>query len=168
MLSEHLIDYATRAFIKVYRRHPVLTVIITSVLVVTVSILAYLDSQKRQKGFEELRAQNLDFNNQLTQMENAESILKRLLVFVQNQRDQLKESQTRIEELKKEHEKIKPLIKADRQILESFFWAQEKRQRTNIWKERWIGFVFGILASLIASIGWYFIVQLIKKSRAGK
>lgn len=165
MVSDSLYEFIFDKYRYAYRKHPVMTVLVSILLITFVITMSYLDEQRQKQGFEELRKQNIDFNTQLTQLESTESSLKNLLIFVQNQRNQLKDSQTRIEELKKEHEKIRPLVEADKQVIESIFLAQEQRQTENVWKERWFGFGFGILASLIASAIWYVSVQLIRRSR---
>ena len=168
MIYDYMVESLVKVYSKALKKHPVFTLVSTILIIAAVTVGIYLYEQKRIKSFEQLRLQNLEFNSQLTQLDNTERNLKGLLLFVQNQREQLKESQTRIEALKKEHKQIKPIVEVDRQTLDSIFQAQEQRQRANVWKERWMGFGFGILASLIASIVWYITAQLIRKSRNPK
>lgn len=42
-------------------------------------------------------------------------------------------------------------------VVEAIFQAQEKINLKNVWRERWIGFAFGVAASLLASFVWFVI-----------
>jgi hypothetical protein len=64
----------------------------------------------------------------------------------------LKESEDMVTSLKNERERLEPVIVADRKAIQAVFDLQDERNRANIWRERWIGFGFGVLASVVASI----------------
>jgi len=92
--------------------------------------------------------------------------LEGLLQFVDSQREQLKKSENALTSMKHEHDKFKPLIEADRRIIDALFAAQEARNKDAQKQERWIGFGLGVFASLIASFVWALVYGLIKRKKA--
>ena len=86
-----------------------------------------------------------------------------MLTFIETQKNSLRETEDTITSLQKEREKLKPIVESDRAIVEAIFRAQEERNHANIWQERWIGFAFGIGASVIASFIWFVISMLLKR-----
>src|SRR5690606_13769269 len=95
------------------------------------------------------RLESVDYQNQIQQLDHMEANVKQLLVFVDNQKKSLQEAEDTISSLKSEKEKLQPLVESDRAVVEALFKAQEERASANIWRERWIGFGFGVAASLI-------------------
>jgi sensor c-di-GMP phosphodiesterase-like protein len=70
------------------------------------------------------------------------------------QKEQLKQSQQTVESLKKEQAELKPVVEADRKIVESILSLQAQRAKANVWQERLIGFGLGVVGSLFASLIW--------------
>ena len=91
------------------------------------------------------------YSTQVEELKNTEKSLRNLQVFVTEQKEKLIESEKILQNLKDEHNKIKPIVEADKRIVEAVFQTQEKRQRISIWVERALSFIIGIGASLIAS-----------------
>ena len=77
--------------------------------------------------------------------------LKGLDVYINLQKQKLIEEQEILQNLKEEKEILELLAESDRKVVEAFFIEQEKRQIKNIWKERSIGCIIGVISSLIAS-----------------
>ncbi|HVC98560.1 MAG TPA: hypothetical protein VND64_33145, partial [Pirellulales bacterium] len=74
-------------------------------------------------------------------------------------------------DLREEHQKMQPIVDADRKVVEALFVAQEQRQQYNIWWERGVAFFLGFVASLLASALWtgllrFFVERSIKSRRA--
>ena len=101
------------------------------------------------------RLKSLEYETQIDQLESTERNIKALLQFIDHQKSSLRNTQDTILELKQEQEKLQPLVESDKKIVDAIFKAQEERNSANVWRERWIGFGMGILASLIASFLWF-------------
>ena len=71
------------------------------------------------------------------------------------------------EELKDEQSKLQPLVSADKEVVEALFSAQEARAKESAKVERWIGFVLGVAASIVASIFLMIIQYFLRARRSG-
>jgi hypothetical protein len=91
------------------------------------------------------------FKSQLTKLEEMKKGLESAKFFIDSQKQSLLKAQNQLTELKTEKEKLKPLVQADRELVDAILKIQAKRTHSNTWYERFIGFGFGIAASLIAS-----------------
>ncbi|WP_417316387.1 hypothetical protein [Cycloclasticus pugetii] len=161
------IELLAKEWVKLYKLKPVLTSVLTGVLAsLLIAGIAYLDQVDREKR-EGKRLESLDYQNQIQQLNQMESNVLQLLAFVDNQKKTLQETEDTILNLKLEKEKLQPLVETDRAVVEALFKAQEDRANENVWRERWIGFGFGIAASLIASFIW-FVVSMLVKGRNNK
>ena len=101
-----------------------------------------------------LKKENQVYEVQLETLSEVQESINNLSAFIKDQKDQLKQSQQAVESLKKEQEVLKPVVEADRQIVDSLLRIQADRAKANVWQERLIGFGLGILGSLIASLIW--------------
>lgn len=108
--------------------------------------------EKQQK--ERLREQNLTYEKQLETLTQVQSSIDNLKLFVSNQKQQLQEQQAVIQGLKTEKDKLQPLVEADKQVVEALFRIQAERNQSSVWFERLIGFLIGIVSSLVASLIW--------------
>ena len=98
---------------------------------------------------------NKTYDEKILLLNNTENNLKSVLGFVKDQKNQLIESEIILERLKKEQSSLKPIVEADRKLIDSIFELQEKRTQERIWFERGLSFLLGILASLIAAFIWH-------------
>ncbi|WP_368232708.1 hypothetical protein [Aeromonas sp. s3] len=80
--------------------------------------------------------------------------INNLSTFVATQKEQLRQSEEAINSLKKEEEALKPMVNADRDVVDSILRLQAERAASSAWQERLIGFGLGIVGSLIASLIW--------------
>lgn len=94
------------------------------------------------------------YEKQIEVLDQVHRSIDNLKDFVTVQRKQLQEQQGVLEGLKDEREKLLPVVEADRQVVESLFRIQAERNLANVWKDYLIGFLLGILSSLIASLLW--------------
>lgn len=91
------------------------------------------------------------FATQLKSLRDTEASLTQLLRYVSDQKAKVQESQQLLESLQREKSMLEPLVKADRQIIDSFFTLQQEKAR----REKYLGyvasFVLGVLSSLAAA-----------------
>lgn len=161
------VELAAKEWVKLYKLKPVLTAVTTVILASVMAIgITYLNQVDREKR-ESKRLESLDYQNQIQQLDQMESNVRQLLSFVGEQKKTLQETEDTISSLKSEKEKLQPLVETDRAVVEALFKAQEERANENIWRERWIGFGFGLAASLVASFLW-FVISLLAKGRNNK
>lgn len=162
-----LVEILAKEWVKLFKLKPFVTAFLTAFIIfVVAAMITYLDQADRQKR-ESKRLESLNYQEQIEQLDNTESSIKQLLQFVNLQKKSLQETEDTISQLKTEKEKLQPLVESDRAVVEAIFKAQEERTNSNVWRERWIGFGFGVLASLIASFIW-FVVALLLKGRHNK
>jgi hypothetical protein len=95
-----------------------------------------------------------DVEQTIARLKEAESALQDLVIFVRDQQAKVRESQSIVDSLKSEHEKLKPVVDADHKIVDAVLAAESERHSINVWQERAFGFVSGMLASLIAAYIW--------------
>lgn len=157
-----LVEILAKEWVKLFKIKPYLTSSLTAFLISIMALtITYLDQADREKR-ESKRLESLSYQEQIEQLNNTENNIKQLLQFVNLQKKTLRETEDTISELKTEKEKLQPLVESDRAVVEAIFQAQEDRTNSNVWRERWIGFGFGILASLLASFIWFVVALLIK------
>lgn len=157
-----VIEELAKEWVKLFKLKPLLTAIATGIVASTLAGgITYLDKIDREKR-EHKRLESLDYQGQIQQLDEMEHNVTQLLEFVTNQKKTLQETEDAIANLKVEKEKLQPLVETDRAVVEALFRAQEERANSNIWRERWIGFGLGVVASLIASFIWFVVALLIK------
>ena len=99
-----------------------------------------------------MRGKSTTFQQKIERLNDTEAALKEIGQFVQEQRSQMNESQKVVESLRREHETLQPMVEADKQKVNAILAAYAEAQSWSIWKERSIGFVSGVLASILATV----------------
>lgn len=156
-ILEPTLKYLAYVWIKAFKNAPFITGIATSIIASIISVgIFYADKVDKQRR-EETRLENLNYQTQIEQLEQTEVGIKQLLSFIELQKQNIREAEDTVSSLKKEQETLKPLVESDKAVVDAIFRAQEKRNQKNDWRERWIGFAFGVAASLIASFIWFVI-----------
>ena len=92
--------------------------------------------------------------------------LDSLVQFVESEKKRLQSSQIALDNLKNEHERIKPLLETDRKTLDALFAAQEARGQAALQTERWIGFGFGVVSSIVASLVLTFAAYIVRRLKS--
>ena len=87
--------------------------------------------------------------NSITQIGDQLSDLSR---FLQTERARVADTEATIRKLNDEKTKLEPLVQTQRETVDAILAAHAERTRMRAWKERLIGFGFGLAASLLASI----------------
>lgn len=165
----HISDHLATLWLRYFKVSPKTTLAISlaaiSVITTTISIFSEFDKERRNLL---LKEKNKSFQTQIVQLNETEKNIKNLLAFVQTQKDSLHETEQALQKLKSERDKIQPLLQVDRATLETFFKVQEERATANVWRERVIGFISGLVASLLASVLWAIAASLGKKNSLQK
>jgi len=83
---------------------------------------------------------------------NIQKSLDDLKEFVDHQKTKLKTEQVTLEHILEQKQRLKPLLKADQEVVDALFKIQEEKNRKQKWVDRSIGFVGGFITSFIAAI----------------
>lgn len=141
-------------WIKAFKKAPFFTGVASSIIAAMISTgIFYFDKVDKQRR-EVTRLESLNYKTQIEQLEQTENGIKQLLGFIEHQK-KIGEAEDTVASLKKEREALKPIVESDKAVVDAIFQAQEKRNQKNVWRERWIGFAFGVAASLVASFIWF-------------
>jgi sensor c-di-GMP phosphodiesterase-like protein len=106
------------------------------------------------------------YQQQIKSLDETRSGIEGLLKFIAAQRDQLTASQKTIETLKSEEVRLKPIVEADKKVTDAMFAAQEARNEATQRQQAILGFVLGVLSSLMATSVWVLGNNLIKRYKA--
>lgn len=133
-----------------YRRSPKLTVFgiffTIALVVVAASTTEYLKKRDlKQNAPESLKVQ-------IEELEKLDQGLNKLSAFIQLQKEQLNEKQSVISELEEKRSQLEPIVESQAEVVDAIFKVQEQRAQRSKWIDLGIGFVLGILGSLIASV----------------
>jgi hypothetical protein len=99
-----------------------------------------------------------DAADQIKELDKVTESLNNLLIFVSKQKERVIQQEQAIKQLTAEKEKLEPIVKAQRDVIERLFELQEKRSNRQRWVEIVIAFIVGTLSSTLAS----FISRLIR------
>ena len=154
-----IFQYLAREWIKSFKKSPIITAILSVIVGIVASTGIYYADKANKQHREAARLESLNYQTQIQQLEQTEKGIKQLLSFIEVQKQNIRESEDAVSSLKKEQEALKPIVESNKAVIEAIFKAQDQRNQENVWRERWIGFAFGIAASLVASFIW-FVVRL--------
>jgi uncharacterized protein HemX len=167
MASTQLVTFSemlARQYVRLFKRYPGPTAIATVVILGVGSTVAYfVDADQRLK--EKQRIEAVGYTDQLRQLDTVQQSIKNLSEFISQQRTRLQESEQVVTSLQAEKKRIEPLVQADRKAIEAVFQLQEQRSAASVRSERWIGFGFGVAASLLASFIYALIVFFWRRTR---
>jgi len=88
---------------------------------------------------------------QIVKLDEIENSLMELQEFITNQKDKLRKTETLVASLKEEKLKLEPIVKANRETINSLLKLQQENYHKQIWTERVFGFFIGFASSLFAS-----------------
>ena len=144
---------------KSYRKKPLLTVFgifFTITLIIGGAITAqYLEKRDFKKSAPE------NIVAQIQELEKLDAGLQKLTAFIAVQKDELTEKQAVIKQLEEKRTELEPIVRSQSEVVDAIFKVQEQRAKKQKWFDLSIGFVLGILGSLIASV----IFKLINRSK---
>ena len=100
---------------------------------------------------------NVAIPNQIEKLDQVSKDLESLQLYVKDQKKNLINQEQILKNLKAEKAEIEPLLNANKEVVDALFLQQAKNQKSNVWWERGYGFLFGMIASLVASILYDFL-----------
>lgn len=163
--TNHIIEALATEWVKHFRRSPFITLSATFTAI-SIFVVVGLKVEEHQK--EKLLAQRLEnanFKSQIDQINEMETNVTQLLHFLEQQKATLSDTEQTISRLQTEKAKLAPLVETDRQVVEAIFRTQEERASASVWRERWIGFGLGIVASLVATFIGFVITKLARSQQ---
>ncbi|WP_321448435.1 hypothetical protein [uncultured Cohaesibacter sp.] len=95
---------------------------------------------------------SLTTQQQIKKIEQTKTSLKGLIVYLESQQDKIAEGEALIKSLKAQEDAIKPILGVNEKTVAAILDAQANRNKENIWKERFIGFGSGVVASIVAAL----------------
>jgi hypothetical protein len=152
-----------------YDKQPIITFFATIIIMLGIVVILAIPTIRQESAEEEAkRLQLQNYGSRIVFLDQMKNNLRDLIQFIDWQEKQLRQSESTLAILKSEHEKLKPLLDADRKTIDALFVAQESRNKKAQSRERWIGFGLGILASLLASPVFAFVTKFLKRRRETK
>ena len=140
---------------------PIWSKLTASVIVAIAAIsIQVFEGHKKEK----VKQENATYEKQFERLTQVQASINDLAEFVTQQQQQLRKSQETLNTLEREKEKLKPIVESDRQVVDAILQLQAEKTKQNVWVERGIGFLIGIVGSLIASVIWT-LVQRSSKAR---
>ena len=164
MITDTLLREGVREWMKCFEKRPKTTLILTILAFSTTAVITIAIDQSQRTTQEAKRRESLTYTQQLQRLNDTEANLHQLIEFVNVQKTTLRESEDVIAQLKKKHEELAPVVTADQKVIEAIFNAQEQRNTTSVWRERGIGFAFGVIGSYIASFLWQITLNIRRKT----
>ena len=89
---------------------------------------------------------------QVEEIDRIEESLERLISFLDEHRTTLKRQEANLARLRSEHESLRPLVEADRELVAAVLAEEGKRQRRYVWLDRFVAFVLGIGSSYVGGL----------------
>jgi len=109
------------------------------------SIFAFTAYYRPYKGI------NIKLTSKIDLLNSVETDLKRLIKFIQDQRDELSTNEKILTDLKKEHDELKPIIESERDLVNGIIDQVTKTNRSIKIRGYIASFLLGFAASLLAS-----------------
>jgi cell division protein FtsB len=105
------------------------------------------------------------YDAQLKALDQTRIKLQDLIAFIDSQKEQLAASQRAIETLKAEEGQLKPMVEADRKVIDAIFAAEARQYAKEKTRDAIYGFISGVAASLMAAFIWKLIAILAERRR---
>lgn len=124
-------------------RWPDGVVLVLSVLIMWTFLYVVQDAPEDEFG---------DYTAAISNIESISKQLSELSDFLKQERQKIAESEATLYKLKTEKTELEPVVNAQRETVEAILSAHAKATGSRAGKERMLGFVTGLIASLLASI----------------
>ena len=156
-LERFLEEFLRRLFQILFHSHPI---ILLSFLIVFSILLIFL----AKVGLPSKEIKEYEVAQQIEKLDEMQNSLEDLQNLISTQKEKLISTEKYIELLKMEKQKLEPVVKANRELVESILTLQKERTIAQIWKDRFVGFIISLLAGLIIIIFSKFTNKEIKKN----
>jgi hypothetical protein len=154
-----------RLYAKLIEAYPISVTAVSLAMIAAALATSYLDGVRERAETAARVATVREYSDQIAKLGQAENALRDLASFVENQRKRLEAAELAVGSLRTERARLRPLVEADRRIVEALFAAQEVRNAQSQRRERIVGFGFGVATSLVASILWHVVTLLLARRR---
>ena len=149
------------------RSNPKRALIIAAVIyIIGIPTIIYIEKVTNKKQ-ESLRLENKSFEQQVQALDQVESSIKDLLLFVEDQKTRIRKSEDLVKSLKKEEKKLKPVVESKREVVNAILEAQSDKQKSERWISSVISFALGVLSSLTATFLAYLGIQKMRQRLTG-
>ena len=149
-ISYYVVKFAAEQLAELYRKSRWKAVAVSLVLVGSVVGFAFLAFTLETKKIEAARPPSVE--EQLAELDEVARSVRQLGRFVESQKETIRSEQESLELLQDERESLEPIVQSEREVVEALFAAQDRRQRGRRWFDIGIGFITGVLGSIVASI----------------
>ena len=108
-------------------------------------VFAYVAQEPSQDEFG-------NYNVAIANMETIGNQLSQLVGFLKEEQRKVAESEATLRRLTDERTQLEPVVLAQRDTVNAILSAHARNTAARAWKERLLGFIMGLIASLLASI----------------
>lgn len=119
------------------------------VLALTTSFIGSIFAFKAY--YQPYKGTNIKLTSKIDLLNSVETDLKKLIKFIQYQRDELSTNEKILTDLKKEHDELKPIIESERDLVNGIIDQVTKMNRSIKIRGYIASFFLGFAASLLAS-----------------
>jgi hypothetical protein len=113
---------------------------------VTGLVLAYVLQDRGKPGPNET-----DYTTVIGTITGIVSELGKLNAFLERERSRVTDTEATLQRLHSEKAELEPVVLTHRETVDAILRAHSDRTAKNVWKERLLGFFFGVVSSLAAS-----------------
>jgi hypothetical protein len=92
------------------------------------------------------------YNAAIVDIESIGKQLSGLIEFLKQERQRVAEAEATFQKLQSEKSELEPLVLTQRETVNAILSAHAKRTASRAWKERALGFISGLIASLAAAM----------------
>ncbi|TLD70200.1 hypothetical protein FEM03_13500 [Phragmitibacter flavus] len=154
-------------WVRHFRKTPLVTSAATLTAIAILVVVGIKVDAHQKEVRQTARLENASYKDQVDRLNEMETNVTQLLSFIDGQKRTLNATQDTISKLETERDRLKPLVESDKRVVEAVFQIQEDRASASIWRERWIGFGLGVIASLVASFMWFVVMKLARNQSTG-
>lgn len=104
---------------------------------------------------------NDTIEQKITELEDIGTSLDQLKRFMDEQKDIIINQEKTIQKLQSKNKELEPIVNSNQETVDAIMAEAERSAKKSIWKERFIGLIFGIIGSLIAT----YILSRLKKPK---
>jgi len=128
--------------------------ILPLILATSFSIIANLITSSWLSSDESAKEDTPKIENKIHELNSISTSLKKLDKFIKEQKQIIVTQQEMINSLQIQSKELEPIVNSNQATVDAIMKEAARKAEKNIWKERIIGSIFGIIGSLIAAWIW--------------
>lgn len=160
--SELFVDF----WLSSYKKSPTPTTIISLISIIIAFTSIGLSIYKAESNRIQKINITQNYTDQYSILKDTERNLNNLADFISTKKGEIETTQKLIESLEQKKSELEPIVNAHQEVIDAIFLQQKRELEKSIWFERGVSFSLGVLASLIASLIWHFIIRIRKKNES--